>query len=532
MTRFDRFGQDATHSSFVHFLRADRSLFVSFLYSLKVPSLHTSEATLNSKQTTLKMNSMSNVNTSILHDSFHKNTEAPSSHSTKNDDNFHTRSLVKQKVNEWHREVKGSSLSLLPHFEQEHEHKQNVDDHEEEKPMKIYTKFCKECLNILNAWLADHPGWPYPNRTEIEHLSKSSDLTHTQVRDWFTNIRKRKLKPKKRSVSSISDDCPELEFLTKSSRKRVLQDNCNLSPPPVFKRHAYGYDRPMVTPYTPRHVVRDDTTMATLYHEKIARVSPFELNILSRTDPLLEGTNFANRFDDVSMIDIDVEALLEDDDDEDAEFKKHDANGHDVPSVSPFTRRHHVIGDYTALVPSPFRKIARASPVELVVLNPCDRVLEDSNDQDQVVDDVIDDDDDDDGDDFSIVDDDIQALLQDDDKELSDQINHFFLTMEAESSTALDAEHTEITRCDVQENQSLIEGIDEIEAFMCEDDFSTISSSNDVEDNDDDDEFIETPSKREALDSFKVQLWVADEWLMGKDGYEYGLMSSFYSENI
>ena len=56
-------------------------------------------------------------------------------------------------------------------------------------------------LHILWDFMKTHKGNPYPTTQQKEMLAKKTNLTITQIRNWFTNTRKRKL-----SQSSDSDD--------------------------------------------------------------------------------------------------------------------------------------------------------------------------------------------------------------------------------------------------------------------------------------------------------------------------------------
>lgn len=61
-------------------------------------------------------------------------------------------------------------------------------------------------LHILWDFMRTHKGNPYPTTQQKEMLAKKTNLTITQIRNWFTNTRKRKL-----SQSSDSDDEFSLE---------------------------------------------------------------------------------------------------------------------------------------------------------------------------------------------------------------------------------------------------------------------------------------------------------------------------------
>ncbi|CAI2371329.1 unnamed protein product [Moneuplotes crassus] len=54
--------------------------------------------------------------------------------------------------------------------------------------------FSSEIVRLLNQWIQDNPEYPYPNPKEIEILCSQTGLTEKQLKVWFTNTRKRKLK--------------------------------------------------------------------------------------------------------------------------------------------------------------------------------------------------------------------------------------------------------------------------------------------------------------------------------------------------
>lgn len=48
---------------------------------------------------------------------------------------------------------------------------------------------------ILTAWFVSHSDHPYPTRNEKLKLSRDSGMSIVQIRNWFTNMRKRHWKP-------------------------------------------------------------------------------------------------------------------------------------------------------------------------------------------------------------------------------------------------------------------------------------------------------------------------------------------------
>ncbi|EPZ36099.1 Homeo-like domain-containing protein [Rozella allomycis CSF55] len=54
--------------------------------------------------------------------------------------------------------------------------------------------FDKKAIRILENWLSNHLDNPYPTCAEKERLSVEACLSYTQVSNWFTNARRRKMK--------------------------------------------------------------------------------------------------------------------------------------------------------------------------------------------------------------------------------------------------------------------------------------------------------------------------------------------------
>lgn len=54
---------------------------------------------------------------------------------------------------------------------------------------------CSEGVALLWRWVADHLTRPYPSREDKEELLQSTGLTKIQLRNFFTNVRKRHFRP-------------------------------------------------------------------------------------------------------------------------------------------------------------------------------------------------------------------------------------------------------------------------------------------------------------------------------------------------
>ncbi|XP_067656044.1 uncharacterized protein [Haliotis asinina] len=77
------------------------------------------------------------------------------------------------------------------------------------------TRLPDQALQILRAWLLDHPTDPYPSKIDKDLLMKNSGLSLSQVKTWFANARRR-LRLKKESKShkpkgGHPSSCSEIE---------------------------------------------------------------------------------------------------------------------------------------------------------------------------------------------------------------------------------------------------------------------------------------------------------------------------------
>lgn len=53
----------------------------------------------------------------------------------------------------------------------------------------------RQAVAILRAWILEHVANPYPTVEEKERLQEQTGLTAQQIHHWFTNTRKRVLRP-------------------------------------------------------------------------------------------------------------------------------------------------------------------------------------------------------------------------------------------------------------------------------------------------------------------------------------------------
>ena len=62
-----------------------------------------------------------------------------------------------------------------------------------QKTKRLHAKLPQKATDILKKWLFEHVHNPYPDEDEKEQLSLLTDLTLTQVSNWFINARRRVL---------------------------------------------------------------------------------------------------------------------------------------------------------------------------------------------------------------------------------------------------------------------------------------------------------------------------------------------------
>lgn len=60
----------------------------------------------------------------------------------------------------------------------------------------------EESTTILKQWLFEHKQHAYPNEEEKLQLKEKTNLTLTQINNWFTNARRRILKSNKTTIDN------------------------------------------------------------------------------------------------------------------------------------------------------------------------------------------------------------------------------------------------------------------------------------------------------------------------------------------
>ncbi|KAL9642410.1 hypothetical protein ABK040_014253 [Willaertia magna] len=84
----------------------------------------------------------------------------------------------------------------------------------------------EEAVKILRQYLLDHFEHPYPSGSEISKLSSLTHLPSSSVNNWFTNARRRMIKPLLKRIQEeeeeecckIIDDCSQPNNLLSSKK--------------------------------------------------------------------------------------------------------------------------------------------------------------------------------------------------------------------------------------------------------------------------------------------------------------------------
>lgn len=137
-------------------------------------------------------------------------------------------------------------------------------------------------LNILWDFVRTHKNNPYPTNQQKEHLVRQTNLTMTQIRNWFTNTRKRKLgqtpeSDEDYSISSEGDCCSYSSSLSDDKHRRnSRKKKCSCEDPTLY-----------AVPST--EVVMNEST---LKKEPIGFVNTYQSNDLLKPIEARETLNF------------------------------------------------------------------------------------------------------------------------------------------------------------------------------------------------------------------------------------------------
>ncbi|KAH3743146.1 hypothetical protein Pelo_15454 [Pelomyxa schiedti] len=63
------------------------------------------------------------------------------------------------------------------------------------------TSLTKQCLTPLRAWALEHVDNLYPTKEDKAYLAMMSGLTEKQVHNWYSNLRKRVIRPLQNELS-------------------------------------------------------------------------------------------------------------------------------------------------------------------------------------------------------------------------------------------------------------------------------------------------------------------------------------------
>mmetsp|Transcript_32279 Transcript_32279/g.51502 ORF Transcript_32279/g.51502 Transcript_32279/m.51502 type:complete len:227 (-) Transcript_32279:852-1532(-) len=103
-----------------------------------------------------------------------------------------------------------------------HQHKRRIEyETFSQAKKRVKSSFSKENISVLKAWFLEHLDKPYPTLAEREHLKNETGMDMTQIRNWFSNMRKRHWNPVKagREPSSNIDFILFKAFQAKSKLK-------------------------------------------------------------------------------------------------------------------------------------------------------------------------------------------------------------------------------------------------------------------------------------------------------------------------
>ncbi|CCF55872.1 hypothetical protein KAFR_0A04370 [Kazachstania africana CBS 2517] len=99
----------------------------------------------------------------------------------------------------------------------------------------------KETVQILNNWLVNHLGNPYPTAIEKNELLKQTGLTKIQLSNWFINVRRRK-------VFTDYFDSPENKITMEANNQHLKKDDDNfiLSNPSTQRKSIMSRRRKLI----------------------------------------------------------------------------------------------------------------------------------------------------------------------------------------------------------------------------------------------------------------------------------------------
>lgn len=81
----------------------------------------------------------------------------------------------------------------------------------------------KETVQILNRWLLDHLGNPYPTPQEKRELLIKTGLTKIQLSNWFINVRRRKIFCDYYEMAHRRSEKPEATIVTEEAVREATE---------------------------------------------------------------------------------------------------------------------------------------------------------------------------------------------------------------------------------------------------------------------------------------------------------------------
>jgi Homeobox KN domain len=387
-------------------------------------------------------------------------------------------------------------------IQQDFDDEQKAEEDVKPKRKNGATRYPESVLVILKAWWKDNVQKPNPTSQQIDELAQSCGLSRTQVNNWYTNQRKRdperrkRTEAQKRELILSSNYSGQFDYLAEIRRKRLKRSGFYPPTPPVFNTSAYDRHLPLVTPTTSSQLPLLDARVGlvdlSFFCGNTTRDSPIDVDLPNTMEAILnckKVVDDASVIDDPSLMDIDP-SLMDIDLDMNAEFEDNceEWSTEKILLEAEFLMKHDC--EYGAINEDDLSLVTNTAQSQLlsyqIVL--ADWLRATTRDSSSVVNVEMD------------------SFLEDDEDE---QWSTDIFRLEDEFVRKLEYENATIQR--INEERRLYEA-----KFACDADL----------------DYIETPTSLAELDSFKIRLRIADKWLAGGDGDEFGLISSFYSHNI
>lgn len=121
----------------------------------------------------------------------------------------------------------------------------NEPDEDFFKPKRRKPLLKKSVTNLLKNWILENIENPYPSEETKRSLCEATDLSRNQLQNWFTNTRKRFLKPIKQKLESIDTS----QFFQKNEKdleqnlsiqRQSSDSDPSVSSSQIHKTHHHG----------------------------------------------------------------------------------------------------------------------------------------------------------------------------------------------------------------------------------------------------------------------------------------------------